>query len=364
MKHTRIFLACFLGVICAGVLDAAAQTTAYQQTNLISSVPGLAIQTDPNLRNPWGIAVGLGQTFFLADNHHGIVKTYDAFGDSVFPGVFGLHPHVGSTSRPTPSGIVANPTSEFILDGAASQFLIATEDGTISGWASVNDDPPAFATQAVDNFLQGAVYTGLAVLTPDCCAPFLAVTNFHSGFIEPYTSFFAPLAPPGSFTDPTLPAGYAPFGIQVLGKQVFVTYALQDAPQHDPVVGAGNGIVSIFDLEGNFLKRFASHGTLNAPWGVVKASPHFGQFSNAILIGNFGDGTINAFSPGTGKFLGQLKDPTGNVIAISGLRGVVFGQGISGSPNTLFFAAGLNKGVNGLFGSISVASSEAVMPVE
>ena len=152
-----------------------------------------------------------------------------------------------------------------------------------------------------------------------------------------------------------LPAGYAPFGIQVLGKRVFVTYALQDSRKHDPVFGQGNGIVSVFDLEGNFVRRFASHGTLNAPWGVARASAHFGQFSNAILIGNCGDGTINAFDSVTGKFLGRLKDMTGKFIVNPGLGGLTFPTGGTGAPNTLYFTAGPNQKRDGLFGAISVS---------
>ena len=353
----RIFLACFLGMITAGcVANAAAQTNAYQQTNLVSDLPNTAAHRDRNLVNAWGIAFIPGHPFFIADNHFGVVKTYDAAGNGQIPVAFAIFPPAGSTSRPTPSGIVVNPTDAFILDGVVSQFLVAAEDGTISGWASVSGDFPQFAVQAIDNSSRGAVYKGLAVLTPDCCAPFLAVTNFHSGLVEPYTGFFVPLAPPGSFTDPTLPVGYAPFGIQVIGNQVFVTYALQDANKHNPVPGLGNGIVSIFDLEGNFVKRFATNGTLNAPWGVAKASAHFGRFSNDILIGNFGDGSISAFDPTTGRFLGRLKDKAGKFIVNHGLWGLTFGRGGTGDPNTLYFTAGPNQGHDGLFGAISVSN--------
>ena len=356
MKPRTIFLACFLGVISAGnVLSAAAQSNAYQQTNLVSNVPQTAAHLDRNLLNPWGIAFIPGQAFFIAANHHGGVRPYDAAGKQRESGAVCDPSRRRRDDAANTSGIVVNPTDEFILDGAPSQFLIAAEDGTISGWASVNGNLPSVAAQAVDNSSQGAVYKGIAVLTPTCCAPFLAVTNFHSGFVEPYTGFFVPLAPPGSFTDPALPAGYAPFGIQVIGNQVFVTYALQDAAKHDPVPGAGHGIVSIFDLEGNFVKRFATGGPLNTPWGVAKASSKFGVFSNAILIGNLGDGTIEAFHPVTGKFLGRLKDKTGNYIVNHRLWGLTFGSGGTGDPNTLYFTAGPNQGNGGLFGAIAVS---------
>jgi len=357
VKHGIIFLAYFVGVISAGtVVNAAAQSNAYRQINLVSTLPQTAAHTDRNLLNSWGIAVIPGQAFFISANHHGGVRLYDAAGNNVNPVQFAIPPAEGETTRPTPSGIVANLTGEFVLNGAASQLLIAAEDGTISGWASVNGDLPQIAAQAIDNSSRGAVYKGIAVLTPACCAPFLAVTNFHSGFVEPFTGFFVPLAPPGSFTDPALPAGYAPFGVQVIGNQVFLTYALQDSAKHDPVLGPGHGIVSIFDLEGNFVKRFVTGGPLNTPWGVAKASAHFGAFSNDILIGNLGDGTIEAFNPVTGKFLGRLKDKAGKYIVNPHLWGLTFGGGGTGDPNTLYFTSGPNQGRNGSFGAISVSN--------
>lgn len=355
MKARVISLALFLGVISAGsVTTALAAVNAYQQTNFVSSVPNTATHFDPNFVNAWGIASLPGQPFFIANNGRGLVRTYNAIGDTVLPVGFGLAPAAGSTKNPSPSGIVGNPTDEFIVDGFASQFLIATEVGTISGWATENGNLPALAVKVIDNSAQSAVYKAIAVLTPDCCSAFLAVTNFHSGEIEAYTGFFSPLAPPGSFTDPALPAGYAPFGIQVIGTQVFVTYALQNAMKHNPVVGAGRGIVSVFDLEGNFVRRFATHGQLNAPWAVAKAGPNFGPFSNAILIGNSGDGTISGYDS-NGKFLSRLKDKTGKVIVIPGLLGLRFGAGGTGDPNTLYFTAGPNQGRAGLFGALTVS---------
>jgi hypothetical protein len=199
----------------------------------------------------------------------------------------------------------------------------------------------------------------MAILSPACCATYLVVANFHSGLIEPYTQSFAPLAPPGSFTDPGLPAGYAPFNIQPIGNQVFVTYAVQDASKHDPVNAAGNGIVDIFDLEGNFVERYAQNGSLNSPWGVVQASANFGAFSNDILIGNFGDGTINAFDPATGDSLGQLKDQTGATIMNGSLWALVFGAG-PGDTNTLYFTAGLANEGHGLFGAITAAATPSL----
>jgi uncharacterized protein (TIGR03118 family) len=293
-------------------LGAVAQANSYQQTNLVSDLAGAAVHTDPKLINPWGIAFVPGQPFVVADNNSGSSTSYDANGLSL--GDFLIPAPPNDKSHAAPTGTAVAEAGAFTLGGADSKFLFATEDGTISGWNGSGD-----AILAIDHSGAGAVYKGLAVLSPACCATYLVVANFHSGLIEPYTQAFIPLAPPGSFTDPNLPAGYAPFNIQQVGSRVFVTYAMQDHVKHDPVNAAGNGIVDIFGLEGNFVKRFASNGTLNSPWGVTQASAGFGQFSNDILIGNFGDGTINAFDPPSGTFLGQLKDQAGATITNASL---------------------------------------------
>jgi uncharacterized protein (TIGR03118 family) len=311
---------------------------------------GLAAHTDPKLINPWGVSFFPGQPFWISDNNSGYSTVYDANGVTQLAPVLIPAPP-GHNSPATPTGTVINTTGGFIVGGASSQFLFATEDGTISGWNGTGN-----AILAVDHSTAGAVYKGMAILSPACCATYLVVANFHSGLIEPYTQSFAPLAPPGSFTDPGLPAGYAPFDIQPIGNQVFVTYVVQDAAKHDPVNAAGNGIIDIFDLEGNFVERYAQNGSLNSPWGVVQASAGFGAFSNDILIGNFGDGTVNAFDPTSGDSLGQLKDQTGAALTNASLWALVFGAG-PGDTNTLYFTAGLANEGHGLFGAITVATS-------
>jgi uncharacterized protein (TIGR03118 family) len=355
LKRAIVLNLCFLFLIGSflSTSPAAAQSNAYLQTNLVSNVPGKAHHVDVNLINPWGIASKPGFPFLLADNKRGVAKAYDASGLSERPGFFGIPVPPGDQSRATPTGAAFDFTSTLIVGRNPVQFVFATEDGTISGWCCVDGDFLQIALLAVDNSLEHAVYKGLAILAPDCCVPYVVVTNFNSGEIEPYTSFFLPLAPPGSFIDPDLPAGYAPFGVQAVGKQVFVTYAVQDGAKHDPVLAPGNGIVSIFDLEGNFVRRFASNGPLNAPWGVAQASAHFGKFSNAILVGNFGDGTINAFNS-DGSFLGRLKNSAGKVIRNPGLWALTFGAGGTGGPNTLYFTAGSKQENQGLFGAIRV----------
>lgn len=352
MKRTILFHAIIRGlVLLLGTMSAIAQTNSYQQTNLVSDMAGAAVHTDSKLINPWGISFVPGQPFWVADNNSGYSTIYDANGVTLLAPVLIPAPP-GDVSPATPTATVINTTGGFLVGGVSSQFLFVTEDGTISGWNGTGN-----AILAVDHSTAGAVYKGMAILSPACCAPYLVVANFHSGLIEPYTQSFAPLAPPGSFTDPNLPAGYAPFNIQQVGSQVFVTYAVQDTAKHDPVNAAGNGIVDIFDLEGNFVKRFASNGPLNSPWGVVQASASFGQFSNDILIGNFGDGTINAFDPATGNSLGQLKDQTGAIITNASLWALVFGAGGTGDTNTLYFTAGLADEGHGLFGAISAAAA-------
>jgi len=348
------FISAFLG--CGGSYNQMqTSTSGFQQTNLVSDAAGTANRFDPELVRPRGIAVMPGQPFWIADNNSGTTKVFGPDGAPASPLGIVIPIPAGKNAPSAPVGVIANPVAaDFHIAGNNSQFLFATEDGTISGWSlDSRGDIPTDATLAIDSSARGAVYTGLAIVAPQCCREFLAVANFHSGRVEPYTVDFAPLATPGSFTDPNLPAGYAPFGIQLIGNQVFVTYALQDGAAPEPASGVGNGLVDIFDLEGTFVRRFVSNGVLNAPWGVAKASASFGLFSNAILIGNFGDGTINAFDPATGNSLGQLKDGTGKVITNPGLWALAFRNDGVGDPNTLYFTAGPNKQNRGLFGAIS-----------
>src|SRR5579872_1494722 len=355
------------GTICAillmGVLLAAAgasaQSIAYRQNNLASDVAGLANNTDPVLVDPWGFAINPGASFIVANSVRGKVISLDANGVRSVPPGFSV-PNPLGTGPASPTGIVSDLNSLFRTQNSVPPFqistILATADGGIYFWF-VNADGTSLpqATLAVDRSRTGAVYTGLAILTPDCCAEFLAVANFSSGSVDSFTTTFDPLAPAGSFTDPNLPAGFAPFGMQVVGNQLFITYAVQDAGKQSPVAGTGNGIVSVFDLAGNFVRRFATAGPLNAPWGIAKAGANFGPFSNDILIGNTGDGAINAFDPATGNFVGQLKDGDGNALVIDGLHGLAFGSQGLGDANTLFLTAGNATRQDGLFASITPA---------
>jgi uncharacterized protein (TIGR03118 family) len=364
----KVFSFLLIAILLAAT-SASAQNIAYRQNNLASDVPGVASTTDPFLLDPWGIAIDPGTSFIVANTVQGKVISLDGAGVRSVPPGFSI-PNPAGTGPATPTGIVSDLHSFFrtlnSLPPLPLSTIVATADGGIYFWF-VNSDRTSLpqATLAVDRSRSGAVYTGLAILTPECCAEFLAVANFHSGNVESFTGTFDPLVPAGTFTDPNLPAGFAPFGMQVIGHQVFLTYALQDSGKQNPVVGAGNGIVSVFDEAGNFVQRFATAGPLNAPWGIAKAGANFGPFSNDILIGNAGDGTINAFDAVTGNFAGQVKDGDGNVLVIDGLHALAFGSPGLGDSNTLFLTAGIAARQDGLFASITpglVSTTRATVP--
>lgn len=326
----------------------------FQQTNLVADIAGKAAHTDPGLLNPWGMAFVPGQPFFFADNARGTAKVFDPSGNPSQPVGFIIPAPSGSTLRSRPSAVVFNPVSQdFLVRDTPAQFLFGAEDGTVSTWATINGNNPTAAVLAVDDSASGAAYKGITIVTPDCCREYLALTDFRRGFVNTYDVNFNLLATQGSFKDENLPSGYAPFNIQQIGAQVFVTYAIQDASGRNPVIGAGNGIVDVFDQEGNFIRRFASNGALNAPWGIARASANFGSFSNDILIANFGDGVINAFDPAMGKFLGPLTDSSGKTIVNPGLWSLIFRADGLGSADTLYFDAGSSTEDHGLFGSIS-----------
>jgi uncharacterized protein (TIGR03118 family) len=357
---SKLFSALFIGLLlfACGV---SAQTKSYQQTDLVSSTAGPFNNQDVLLANPWGIAFGPGDPFFVASTRFGQVRLYDAAGNNIFPLAFRIPPSSVDPTKSQPTGIVFNPVAhDFILGEVPSQYVVASADGTISGWAVENGAFPTFATLGKDDSHTGAIYTGVAILNPAGCAEFLVAADFHNGRIQILDTQFHTLATQGDFTDPHLPAGFAPFNIQQIGNKVFVTYALQNIPKTDPVIGAGNGIVDIFDQEGNFVRRFATGDTLNAPWGVTLASANFGPLSNDVLISNFGDGTISAFDPTTGNFVGQIKDGDGNLIANPGIRGLAFRADGVGDPNTLYFAAGSVDGASGLFGGITAGLASSM----
>jgi len=337
----------------------------YQQENLVSDLPNFAQFRDKSLVNPWGLSHSPNGPWQVSDNGTGLSTQYTSVGKQDPPAVTIPTPAGVKTAAPT--GNVFNSTVDFAISkngkSFASQFIFATEDGTISGFNPNVDSTHAIL--AVDRSavsqggFTGAVYKGLALATSSS-GNFLFATNFRFGMVEKFDAQFKLVA---SFTDTALandcpipgpPAQcFAPFGIQSINNQLYVTFALQDAAHHDDVRGLGNGFVDVFDTNGTLIRRFASGGTLNSPWGLALAPANFGKFSNDVLVGNFGDGRINAFDPNTDAFLDQLRDGNGNAITINGLWGLAFGNGgLAGNTNTLFFAAGFNDEADGLFGSI------------
>jgi uncharacterized protein (TIGR03118 family) len=335
-----------------GLEDRCLLSGGFAQVNLASDVPGLARVTDPNLVNPWGLAFSPTGPFWFADNGSGVSDILDGRGQP-----FSLVVPVPSAGRPggTPSGTVFNGGPGFAVaeNGAAApaRFLFATEDGTIAGWTAVVD--PAWALPAVDHSSAGAVYKGLALATDPAGRRFLYAADFGRGTIDVFDQDFRPVVRPGSFQDPSLPDGFAPFNVQNINNLLFVTYAQQDEARHDDVAGAGHGFIDVYDTGGVLVRRFASQGALNSPWGLALAPAGFGPFGGALLVGNNGDGRINAYDPGSGAFLGELAGDNGIPVAIPNLWALTFGNGhLGGDPDTLFFAAGVDSEAHGLFGAI------------
>jgi len=337
-----------------------------------------APNTDPVLRNAWGVAFTPGASpFWIADNASGCATLYDGTGakialqvaiplpDNTVPST-ACKPASTQTNPPpptpaAPTGIVWNPTTTFVVPNTTTpaSFIFDTEDGTISAWSGGLTQ----AVIAVNNSASGAVYKGL-VFGTNSKGVFLFAANFNAGTVD----VFAPngsagfraatnLEIEGGFNDPSIPAGFAPFGIQNINGDLFVTYAKQNKAKHDDVAGPGNGFVDVFDTDGNLLRRFASRGALNSPWGVARASYAFGRFSGDVLVGNFGNGQINAFAS-NGNFLGALRDAKGKPLVIDGLWTLTLGGGRTSSSDTLYFTAGPNDETHGLFGTVTPVSKE------
>jgi uncharacterized protein (TIGR03118 family) len=335
----------------------------YQQTNLVSDGAIAAATTDANVINGWGIAFNPFGPVWVANNGTGTSTLYDGNGakqPQPTPLVVRIPGPAGSNDPGTPTGIVFNGSTGFVVasgsTNAASRFIFATEDGVIAGWApTVNMNN---AIRMVDNSNSGAVYKGLAI-SADGNGNLLYAADFHNNRIDVFDSTFKPVTVSGGFSDPSLPAGFAPFGIQAINGDIYVAYAKQDADKVDEVRGKGQGYVSVFDPTGHFIRRLVSGGSLDAPWGLALAPAGFGKFSGRLLVGNFGDGRIHAYDIATGQFAGVLKGADQKPIQIDGLWGIAFGNGFaSQSVDTLFFAAGPGEEKQGLYGRIGIAPGE------
>jgi uncharacterized protein (TIGR03118 family) len=319
----------------------AAGANAYTATNLVSDVPGMASHVDSDLVNAWGLTSLPTSPWWVADNGTNVSTLYQADGTKR-----SLTVQVANA----PTGAVSNTGSSFVVGSGPALFLFATEEGKLLGW---NMSVGTAAQVVADKSGEGAVFKGLAI-----AGDRLYATDFHNGKVDVFDGAFGDVNTPGAFVDPHIPLGYAPFGIQNVGGDIFVTYAKQDAAAHDDVAGQGHGFVDMFDTSGKFLVRVATHGQLNSPWGLAMAPASFGSFGGDLLVGNFGDGQISAFQPqqdGTFELVGQLRTNDRKVLTIDGLWSLQFGKGAAnnGSTDTLFFTAGPDGEMHGLFGKIT-----------
>ena len=345
-----------IGLTLLFALPALPASNAYIQHNLIADTPGVADLTDPNLVNPWAIATSATGPFWISDNGTGLATVYSTSATATIAIAslkVTIPPGAASGAGPGPvTGQLSNTTTVFLNGTTKASFLFCTADGTISAWNS-----GTLAVIKVDNSSKGAVYKGMA-LGGTSTAPQLYVANFHAGTVEVYDGNFAPVTTlaKGAFTDAQVPSGFAPFNIVNLNGALFVAYAKQDTYGVGDVAGPGNGYVDIFDMSGNLTTRLIAGGVLNSPWGMAIAPANFGTFANMLLVGNFGNGRINAFDPVAGTSLGALQDPTGAAIVISGLWALQDGNGKSGGDaNAVYFAAGPGNQLHGLLGSLQAA---------
>lgn len=306
-----------------------------------------ARQTDPHLVNGWGVAFNPTGFVWVANNGSDTSTLYD--GNGVVQSLV-----VALPAGSSPTGIVFNASTDFKVTQAGltgvAAFIFAGEGGQIAGWSASVDR--THTVTAVDNHASGAVYKGLAIGSVGT-VNYIYAADFHNRRVDVFDANFKKATLPGTFTDPTLPTGYAPFGIQAIAGKIYVSYAMTAATGNDEQDGAGLGIVDQFDTAGNFLRRAASGSMLNAPWGMAMAPAGFGAASGLLLVGNFGDGKINVFDPVSGAFMGALNKADGTPNVIPGLWGIAFGNGVQNQPvNTLYFAAGPGGEAHGAYGRI------------
>ncbi|HET7831461.1 MAG TPA: TIGR03118 family protein [Gallionella sp.] len=350
MKALRKFAALSAFLLLAFSVYADGGANAYNQHNLVSDGFVAADHTDPKLINAWGIAATSTSPMWVADNGTGFSTIYDGLGNP--------QPLVVTIPGGSPTGLIANDTADFAVSrgtvSGAPTFIFATENGSIAGWSRAVDLNNAVTM--VDRSGVMAVYKGIA-MAANGTDHFLYATDFHNARIDVFDKAYKPVTlPAGAFTDSQIPVGFAPFGIRNINGDLYVTYAMQDAAKHDDVAGPGLGFVDVFDANGRLLRRLAARGTLNAPWGLALAPSDFGEFSNCLLVANFGDGKINAYELESGEFRGQLNQPNAQPVVIDGLWGINFGNGLHNQPtNVLFFGAGPGAESHGLYGRLEAA---------
>ncbi len=350
--------------------------SAFSATKLIADTAGTgAITTDARIGNAWGIAFGPTSPLWVANNLSATSTVYDGNGKPqplATPLVVQLpDPAAGVAFAPT--GIVANGTTDFTVssggDSGTALFIFNGESGAIAGWSPAVDPGQAIVVYMDDG---GAKYTGLAIAS-NGTANFLYAADFRNGKVDVFDGTYARQAPTATqfaFEDPALPEGYAPFGIQAIpngpegSTLIYVSYAKQAPPDNDDELpGAGLGIVNVFDADGVFVERLIDDGgLLNAPWGMALAPEEFGTLGGTLLVGNFGDGQIHGYDPGTGALVGTVVDDAGEPLAVAGLWGIAFGNDAHNQPaSTLFYAAGTNDEVNGEIGRIDLGATPPVL---
>ncbi|MFI6597722.1 TIGR03118 family protein [Nonomuraea sp. NPDC050536] len=327
---------------------AAHRQTRFEEVDLVSDQPGKAQITDPNLVNPWGMSIG--KFLWVSDADKDLSTVYSGGGAAGAVHKQGLEVKVAGG----PTGQVFNPGHGFVVStkkgSGPAMFLSATESGTIRGW-NPQADP---ATALLGAKVKGASFKGLTMVWIHG-RPFLLAADFLNGRIDVFNSHFRLLPTFRAFRDRGLPPGYAPFNVAAVGGTVFVAYAKRKPGEADEIAGPGRGFVSQFTASGHFLRRFASRGPLNAPWAITVAPRSFGTFAGALLVGNFGDGRINAFDRRSGRFMGPLRRADGSAISVDGLWGLVPGTAANGGRNALWFAAGVDDEKHGLVGLIRPA---------
>jgi uncharacterized protein (TIGR03118 family) len=329
----------------------AARRGSFEVTNLVSNIPGLANAMDPNVKNPWGMASAPGGQLWVASNGGNASTIYALNGEMpvISPLVVKLAQDPESWK---PTGMVFNPRPDlFVIPGTSvgATFIFVSEEGRIVAWNPAGKSNATVIKPATKD----AVYKGLA-LGVNADGVFIFATNFHAGTVEVFDASFAPVHR-YRFIDRDLPRGYAPFGIANIDGNLFVSFALQDPDKQDDVAGDGHGFVAVFTTSGKLIRRLVSRGPLDSPWGMVRAPLDFGQFGGALLIGNFGNGQINAFD-NRGSFLGELRTRNGNPLMINGLWSLMFGTFQGADPADLYFTAGINGESDGLIGEISLVS--------
>jgi uncharacterized protein (TIGR03118 family) len=344
--NSRIGPALTLAAVLAIYSSGAIATTQFAQINLVTDdqTANAAQITDASLKNPWGLSFGPTGPFWVSDNATGLSTLYSANPGTQNAAKLGLTVTIPGAGNVT--GQVFNNSTGF--NGNA--FLFVSEDGTVSGWrGALGTTAETLVTSSASNLYKGAAIANVG------SNAYLYAANFNTGAIDVLKGASGAPNLTGTFTDPNLPSGYAPFNIQTLEDKLYVAYALKDSASPDEVAGAGLGMVSIFDLQGNLERRLVTGGALNAPWGLAIAPSSFGEFAGSLLVGNFGDGTINAYNLANGSLVGQLKDGNGQVLKIDGLWALSAGNdGAAGSSQAIYFTAGPGDETHGLFGAITV----------